>query len=316
MKKCALVLAVALAGALWQRPATACSRREPQLSMPGPEDRRSDPYPANTRLFTWHMGGSHPKLQLTSASGQAVRGVRRVTQSCTEMVPVDGLRPGSYVLGDADPQGPALTIEGASDLSPPKLVSVARPRVTTSPGGMCTSWRSTFFKVRVEDDSPVVIVVWGGETSAPDPSLEPVWVARIAEGGVAVGESVDPGHPAPRNRRWALMAIDVAGNSSDVVFVPGTVRTRAALFANTKEEKVGPLGPAPALDQVHTADPVEPAAPPQPVAPLSPPPPPPASKPRGCGCDLPGRADDAPSFASWVAALFVGAIVARRVQRS
>lgn len=96
-------------------------------------------------------------------------------------------------------------------------------------------------------------------------------------------EDLYAGEPWPSPaRRWALMAIDVAGNTSDVVLLPSGKRVAAPSFPGP-ETLLG-SDPAPASAAVPVMQAVAPPAAAPPAQP----------KPRGCGCEVPGGVSAAP----------------------
>lgn len=271
-----VMLSTLLAAGAWSTPADACSKRAPHVLMPATEDERQVPYPSNTHLLAW---GASQDLRLVDAQKHTVAAVRRGADAYVQVEPTTSLVPGTYAMSDRYRGDYEFAVDGPADLTAPKLVRATGPVRRFFPAGRCPAELDTTFKVVVEDDSPVVVVVWGGTKQAPDLAAEPVWAARIVAGALTIDENVYPGDLVPSAaRRWALMAVDAAGNTSDVVLLPGGARVDAMPFAGPETQLAPEPLPAPVVPTPTTTRNAPPSAPPAQAAP------------HGCGCDLPGTA--------------------------
>lgn len=221
--------------------------------------------------------------------------LERVGAARVDFVPASPLLPNTEyeAIWQLQPSYPIVvsrfTTDSSRDDQPPALVRVGppQPRSVGSPPPPCSLLAWTEIPVVVTDASPVVIAVWTG-SSAIDLSTPPTEYAWPEAGKIRV---------RPRARgdsaQYAVMAIDAAGNRSDVVFTPGGKRVSAVAIGSSV------LGPSVTSDASATTDTgVEslPAttAPPSPVPSARAPTTPPRG---GCaGCNATG--DSGPAGAS------------------
>jgi hypothetical protein len=196
------------------------------------------------------------------------------------------------------------------DDTPPRLAVVSGVDYPKPSGPMssCASLPDVVVRVQVTDESPAFIAVfaWIGAMPAEPPLVDSV---PIGPGGriafdVPSSPGVDVANAAARERdlrskTLALMAVDVAGNRSEVVVLPSQKKLPAfkhAIFGGAPPGPSVAPSSAPAPPPVTSAPASSSPAPPLPpssasAAPsASPSPPPVERKSSGCGCDLPGTA--------------------------
>jgi hypothetical protein len=178
--------------------------------------------------------------------------VERFGPARVDLVPLAPLTPGvSYEVVWTLPQPIARFVVGAErDDTAPVLASVGTPQLKTwhANGPSCATQRFTEIAVDVTDASPVIIAIWESTSGDPvltKPPLEyavPVMGRIVIDGHAAIYDPTtrrDPSHPG-RGTRYALMAIDAAGNRSEVVMWPGGKRLPAAAVTGTVVAQASP----------------------------------------------------------------------------
>jgi hypothetical protein len=230
-------------------PALACTGAPNVFVFPSGKD-----VPVNAQL---RMLGTGSALEVDPTGavyelrtgGNAVAAAARQMTESVEILPASTLAPRTtYELvwslrGSGDPTlFPLETFETGSrvDSTPPVLRSVGAPAYHPLRGEAvtdCHPWQWMVVPISVTDDSRVVVAAWFGDDHGHVDTTRPPDIYGNPDGGTAwiVLPSGDTDDKAPdfgryrfRKRAFALMAIDEAGNRSEIVAMPGGRRSPAA----------------------------------------------------------------------------------------
>ena len=301
MRFVALCVFAVAAVHLVPRAARACSPAWPALFAPGENAR---PVPQNFRFVSWRGVTGDWDYALTDATGQGVALRRELLGDRVDTMPVEPVAPGSYRFRREGGGEHAFTVRQGIDRSPPKLLRVGRPHeVRYSAVGTCQASVSANLRIVASDDSPLIFAVWGIRQGEPDLTRNPVLYTTLDDGELPLWHALDTLDPGPGAGSWAVMAIDAAGNVSDVVSTPSGRRVPGIVFAATPAS-LRPEAPAPDAGTPDGIDEPErwrlAKPPPQPV-------------PRGCGCDVPGGGGGGGgSSAAWLLPLVASVVCAWR----
>jgi hypothetical protein len=297
-------------------PALACTGAPTTFAFPAGSDE-----PLNVRPRMVSTGGvleTDPRgarYQLRTGI-MPVGATARSMSSSVELLPASNLLPSTdYEILWSLPFGsaPGDSVHLASfrtgsriDTTPPAIRAVGAPAFHPTRGEAltdCHPWQWVALPVTVADDSDVIVAAWIGDTSGRvDASRPPDVYDRPSAGGVllvlpyesrpdADPEKVDPGERYRFKRRTlSIMAIDAAGNLSDVVAVPSGKRSPAPSWppagavATATSSSAAAEAPTPSAS-VSTPPPATVSAP-APPSPASAAPPPAERPPAGCACAL------------------------------
>jgi hypothetical protein len=189
-----------------------------------------------------------------------------------------------------DTTAPVLRSVGAPAFHPTRAESTSD----------CDPWQWMVVPIAVTDDSDVVIAAWfagaGGRldtTRPPDVYGQPRSgsVELVLTGAASNDKAPDYGRYTIARGPFALMALDAAGNRSDVVTVPGARRSPAVVWPPGSAvmgtvATTAPPGSAPVADAAPAVPPATAALPTASAAAASAIQPPAERPPAGCGCGL------------------------------
>ncbi|RYZ63889.1 MAG: hypothetical protein EOP08_10050, partial [Proteobacteria bacterium] len=261
------------------RAARACSPARPALFAP---DEGARPVPQNFRFFSWRGYTGDWDYELTDAAGHGVPLRRELLGDRVDTMPVEPVAPGSYRFRREGRAEHTFTVRQGVDRSAPKLLRVGPAHAVRYAGaGTCQPQDSVNLRIVAADDSPLLFAVWGIRQGEPDLTRDPVLYTTLHEGELALWYALHTLDPGPGAGSWAVMAIDAAGNVSDVVSTPSGRRVPGIVFATTPAalRPEAPPQDAGAPEGLEGLDEPE-------RWPLAKPPAQPA--PRSCGCDVPG----------------------------